>query len=69
MTRSFHPPLYKALVASLLALLLVDVFTTRTAHSAMSINLCRYSGPDFEKIAARFKEELHPWLLRAGKDQ
>ena len=60
MTRSFHPPLYTALVASLLAFLLADVFTPRTAHSAMSINLCNHSGPDFEKIAARFKEELKP---------
>ena len=60
MTRSFHPPLYTALVASLLAFLLADVFTPRTAHSAMSINLCNHSGPDFEKIAERFKEELKP---------
>lgn len=60
MTRSFHPPLYMALAASLLAFLLADVFTPRTAHSAMSINLCNHSGPDFEKIAARFKEELKP---------
>ena len=60
MTRSFHPPLYTALVASLLAFLLADVFTSRTAHSAMSINLCNHSGPDFEKIAERFKEELKP---------
>ncbi len=60
MTRSFHPPLYMALVASLLAFLLADVFTPGTAHSAMSINLCNHSGPDFEKIAARFKEELKP---------
>ncbi len=60
MTRSFHPPLYTALAASLLAFLLADVFTPRTAHSAMSINLCNHSGPDFEKIAARFKEELKP---------
>ena len=60
MTRSFHPPLYMALVASLLALLLADLFTPGTAHSAMSINLCNHSGPDFEKIAARFKEELKP---------
>ena len=60
MTQSFHPPLYTALVASLLAFLLADVFTPRTAHSAMSINLCNHSGPDFEKIAALFKEELKP---------
>ena len=60
MTRSFHPSLYMALVASLLAFLLADVFTPGTAHSAMSINLCNHSGPDFEKIAARFKEELKP---------
>ena len=60
MTRSSHPPLYTALAASLLAFLLADVFTTRAAHSAMSINLCNHSGPDFEKIAARFKEELKP---------
>jgi hypothetical protein len=60
MTRSFHPPLYMALAASLLAFLLTDVFTPRTAHSAMSINLCNHSGPDFEKIAARFNEELKP---------
>ena len=60
MTRSFHPPLYAALAASLLAFLLADVFTPRTAHSAMNINLCNHSGPDFEKIAARFKEELKP---------
>ena len=60
MTRSFHPPLYTALAARLLAFLLADVLTPRTAHSAMSINLCNHSGPDFEKIAARFKEELKP---------
>ena len=60
MTRSFHPPLYTALAASSLAFLLADVFTPKTAHSAMSINLCNHSGPDFEKIAARFKEELKP---------
>ena len=60
MTRSFHPPLYMAIVASLLAFLLADVFTPGTAHSAMSINLCNHSGPEFEKIAARFKEELKP---------
>ena len=53
MTRSFHPPLYTALKASFLAFLLADVFTPRTAHSAMSINLCNHSGPDFGKIAAR----------------
>ena len=60
MTRSFHPPLYMAIVASLLAFLLADVFTPGTAHSAMSINPCNHSGPEFEKIAARFKEELKP---------
>ena len=60
MTRSFHPPLYKALAASLLAFLLANIITSRTAHSAMNINLCNHSGPDFEKIAARFKEELKP---------
>ena len=60
MTRSSHPPLYTALAASLLAFLLADVFTPRTAQSAMSIDLCNHSGPDFEKIAACFKEELKP---------
>ena len=60
MTRSSHPPLHTALASSLLAFLLADVLTPRTAHSAMSINLCNHSGPDFEKIAARFKEELKP---------
>jgi hypothetical protein len=47
-------PRYTALADILLAFLLADVFTPRTAHSAMSINLCNHSGPDFEKIAARF---------------
>ena len=59
MTRSFHPPLYTALVASLLAFLLADVFTPKTACSAMSINLCNHSGPDFEKIAARPYDGRH----------
>jgi hypothetical protein len=49
-----------ALAASLLAFLLAEVFTPRTAHGAMSVNLCNHSGPDFEKIAARSKEELKP---------
>ena len=68
MTQSFHPPLYTALVASLPAFLLADVFTPRTAYSALSINLCNHSGPDFEKIAARFKEEMKPGIYRPIKN-